>query len=718
MPRLGKSTARRPARRGPCRLPERLSERERELLEEFAAGRRGHGRGGTTMTDRRRARPTIARSRPRPSWSTCRRHASATTSGSAWSRPSRVEGRRRLLRRIRAGPAAQDPPPARRPRPRHAPGSRSCCACSTRSTATRGAATRRLDAGGPRWRSTRTSSPRRPRRRSSPPSAWPRSATTPSSSRSTCCRARSTRRAASCRPILEKLGVPPARRPRGARAGARAASPRLRPDPGPRLEPASARLRHGARARPSGSRTSTSRPSTSCSPSPTTRRPARPARLLRRLGVTRDRLYQALQEVRGGQRVTSPNPETTYQALEKYGRDLTALARQGKLDPVIGRDEEIRRVIQVLSPADQEQPGPDRRAGRRQDRDRRGAGPADRPRRRARGPQGQAGRRARPRRAGRRRQVPRRVRGAAQGRPQGGHRLGRARSSCSSTSCTRSSAPARPRARWTPPTCSSRCSPAASCTASARPRSTSTASTSRRTPRSSAASSRSSSASRRSRTRSRSCAACASATSSTTSVRIKDAALVAAAVLSHRYIADRFLPDKAIDLVDEAAAKLRMEATSMPAELDEVRRRIMQLEIEREGLRKEKDAASKERLERLEKELADAEGGGRPARGALAERGRGAQQGRPASRRSSTRRGRELEQASLQADWERAARLQVRGRRAREASSRRPSRRCASAARAAARWSRRRSTRRTSPRSSAAGPASRSAGCSRARSRS
>src|SRR5207247_709934 len=87
-------------------------------------------------------------------------------------------------------------------------------------------------------------------------------------------------------------------------------------------------------------------------------------------------------------------------------------------------------------------------------------------------------------------------------------------------------------------------------------------------------------------------------------VRIKDAALVAAAVLSHRYIADRFLPDKAIDLIDEAAAKLRVEATSMPAELDEARRRIMQLEIEREGLRKEKDKASQERLERIEQELA------------------------------------------------------------------------------------------------------------------
>src|SRR5690242_6709173 len=69
--------------------------------------------------------------------------------------------------------------------------------------------------------------------------------------------------------------------------------------------------------------------------------------ILRRAGVTRDRVYTALQEVRGGQRVTSQNPETTYQALEQYGRDLTKLAREGKLDPVIGRDEEIRRVVQV-----------------------------------------------------------------------------------------------------------------------------------------------------------------------------------------------------------------------------------------------------------------------------------------------------------------------------------------------------------------------------------
>ena len=88
-------------------------------------------------------------------------------------------------------------------------------------------------------------------------------------------------------------------------------------------------------------------------------------------------------------------------------------------------------------------------------------------------------------------------------------------------------------------------------------------------------------------------------------VKFKDSALVAAAVLSHRYIADRFLPDKAIDLVDEAASKLRMEIDSMPAELDEIERRVMQLEIEREALRKEKDKASRERLAKLEKELAD-----------------------------------------------------------------------------------------------------------------
>ena len=116
---------------------------------------------------------------------------------------------------------------------------------------------------------------------------------------------------------------------------------------------------------------------------------------LKDLGLTKSRVLSALQEVRGNTRVTNQNPEASYQALEKYGHDLTETRRDGKLDPVIGRDEEIRRVIQILEPADQEQPRVDRRAGRRQDRHRRRVGTTHRPRRRARGVEGQAGRLAR-----------------------------------------------------------------------------------------------------------------------------------------------------------------------------------------------------------------------------------------------------------------------------------------------------------------------------------
>jgi ATP-dependent Clp protease ATP-binding subunit ClpB len=140
-------------------------------------------------------------------------------------------------------------------------------------------------------------------------------------------------------------------------------------------------------------------------------------------------------------------------------------------------------------------------------------------------------------------------------------------------------------------------------------------------------------------------------------VRIRDSALVAAAVLSQRYIADRFLPDKAIDLVDEAAARLHMEATSAPAELDEFRRRIMQLEIEREGLEKERAAASKERLGRVEQELAN-----------LREQASGLEAQWQAELEQLNSVGRfqeqidqkrlELEQATQRADWERAARSQ------------------------------------------------------------
>ena len=201
-------------------------------------------------------------------------------------------------------------------------------------------------------------------------------------------------------------------------------------------------------------------------------------------------MLEALTPVRGSQRVTDQNPEGKYQALERYGRDLTELARKGKLDPVIGRDEEIRRVIQVLSrrtknnPVLIGEPGVGKTAiveGLAQ--------------RIVRGdvPEGLKDKRivaldmgALVAGAKYRGEFEERLKAVLKESHRGRGR----RSSCSSTSCTPSSAPARPKARWTPRTCSSRCWRAASCTRSARRRWTSTASTSRRTPRSSAASSR------------------------------------------------------------------------------------------------------------------------------------------------------------------------------------------------------------------------------------
>ena len=323
-----------------------------------------------------------------------------------------------------------------------------------------------------------------------------------------------TRRTASSRPCSSGSASP--RGPFAKGSNRRSTASRgLRPDPGLRLEPLPPRVRRrrqGGRAAEGRLRLDRALPA-----GPGRRpRPAPPARPCAGWASPATGVYQALQEVRGGQRVTSQNPETTYQSLEKYGRDLTALARAGQARP----GHRPRRGDPPHDPgpvaADQEQPGADRRAGRRQDRHRRGAGPAHRPRRRARGAQGQA----RSSRSTWARSSP--APSTAASSRSGSRRCSRrspsptGRSSCSSTSCTPSSARARPRARWTPRTCSSRCWPAASCTASARRRSTSTASTSRRTPRWSGASSRSSSASRRSRTPSRSCAACASATSSTT----------------------------------------------------------------------------------------------------------------------------------------------------------------------------------------------------------
>ena len=327
-------------------------------------------------------------------------------------------------------------------------------------------------------------------------------------------------------------------------------------------------------------------------------------RILKENGLTLDRLRRAIKDIRGNQRVTSPNPEATYEALERYGRDLTKLAAQGKLDPVIGRDEEIRRVIQVLSrrtknnPVLIGEPGVGKTAiveGLAQ--------------RIIRGdvPDGLkhksvvsldmgaliAGAKYRGEFEERLKAVLKEVQesagqivlfidelhtvagtGKAEGAMDAGNllkpMLARGELHCIGAT---------------------------------------TLDEYRKHIEKDAALER----------RFQTVLVDQPSVEDTISilrglneryevhhgVRIKDAALVAAAVLSNRYITGRFLPDKAIDLVDESAAKLRTEIDSMPSALDEMLRRVMQLEIEREALKKETDAASRERLEKLEKELAD-----------------------------------------------------------------------------------------------------------------
>jgi ATP-dependent Clp protease ATP-binding subunit ClpB len=327
-------------------------------------------------------------------------------------------------------------------------------------------------------------------------------------------------------------------------------------------------------------------------------------RLLKESGLTRERLMQTLREVRGSQRVTSQNPEATYEALERYGRDLTKLAAQDKLDPVIGRDEEIRRVIQVLSrrtknnPVLIGEPGVGKTAiveGLAL-RIVRGDVPEGLKNKRIMAlDMGAliAGAKYRGEFEERLKAVLKEVQdaagevilfidelhtvvgaGKAEGSMDAGNllkpMLARGELHCIGATTLdeyrknieKDAALAR---RFQPVLVD-------------QPTVEDTISILR---------------------------GLKERYEVHHGVRIKDAALVAAAVLSNRYIADRFLPDKAIDLVDESAARLRTEIDSMPAELDETRRRIMQLEIERAALRKETDAASRERLERLEKEHAD-----------------------------------------------------------------------------------------------------------------
>src|SRR6187401_3543097 len=327
------------------------------------------------------------------------------------------------------------------------------------------------------------------------------------------------------------------------------------------------------------------------------------AKLLKDLGGTRDKLMQGLQQVRGSQRVTDQNPEGKFQALEKYGRDLMELARRGKIDPVIGRDNEIRRVMQVLSrrtknnPVLIGDPGVGKTAIVEGLARRIISGDVPESLKNKRiiamdiGAM-VAGAKFRGEFEDRLKAFLKEVTDA-----QGQivlfidelHTIVGAGASEGAVDASNMLKPQLARGEL-------------------RTIGATTLDEYRKYIEKDAALER----------RFQPVMVNEPSVEDTIAilrglkeryevhhgVRIQDAAIIAAATLSDRYISDRFLPDKAIDLIDESASRLRIEIDSLPTEIDEVERRIMQLEIEQEALSKEKDAASVARLDKLEKEIA------------------------------------------------------------------------------------------------------------------